>query len=90
MGSQNDSIKKVKMTLYRCQPKTTLLNGSSWGQKATSFKEAPYSYPYFWIFRRYVRINAYVTFFSTWHENIASMEYIEAIFSFISSAVKAK
>ena len=42
-------------------------------------KEAPYSYAYFWIFRQYVRINAYVIFFSTWHENIASVEYVELV-----------
>ena len=41
MGSQNDSIKRVKMTFYRCQPKRTQnesLKGSSWGKKNDSFE----------------------------------------------------
>ena len=50
-------------------------------------KEAPYSYAYFWIFRQYVRINANVIFFSTRHENIASVEYIEAIFDTVSVTI---
>ena len=50
-------------------------------------KEAPYSYAYFWTFRQYVRINAYVILFSTWHENIASVEYIEAIFDTVSVTI---
>ena len=47
-------------------------------------KEAPYSYAYFWIFRQYICINTYVIFFSTWHENIVSVEYIEVIFDTVS------
>ena len=50
-------------------------------------KEAPYGSAYFWTFRQYVRINKYVIFFSTWHENIASMEYIEAIFDTVSVTI---
>ena len=50
-------------------------------------KEAPYSWAYFWIFKQYVRINAYVIFFSTWYENIASVEYIEAIFDTVSVTI---
>ena len=41
MGSQNDSVKSVKMTLPRCQPERiqmTLLKGSSWGQENDSFE----------------------------------------------------
>ena len=31
--------------------------------KNGKFKEAPYSNAYFWTFRQYIRINAYVIFF---------------------------
>ena len=49
--------------------------------------EGPYGSAYFWTFRQYVRINKYVIFFSTWHENIASVEYIEAIFDTVSVTI---
>ena len=39
MGSQNDSIKRVKMTLYNPKEvKMTLLKGSSWIQENDSFE----------------------------------------------------
>ena len=56
-------------------------------QKRFSLKEAPYGSAYFWTFRQYVRINKYVMFFSTWQENIASVEYIEAIFDTVSVTI---
>ena len=34
-----------------------------------------------------IRINAYVIFFSTWHKNMASVEYIEAIFDIVSVTI---
>ena len=46
MGSQNDSIKRVKMTLYRCQPKRSQnesLEGVTSGQENDFFK-ASFSY----------------------------------------------
>ena len=41
MGSQNDSIKRVKMTLQVVNPKEvkmTLMKGSSWAQENDSFE----------------------------------------------------
>ena len=34
-----------------------------------------------------VLVDIYVIFFSTWHENIASEEYIEAIFDTVSVTI---